>query len=144
MKDFVDDSKAFCPSGLTCSSVISLRLLHSEGDPDSILSSPVDCQSPVDLLTCLHACHSRSHLGIFCKSFNVLFFVSSCKGLDLYLSPCSELQHCLSASMIWNPRVSSSAVSFPLLPSAQLQICTQIWISSYSLSSLRMNLPRLC
>ena len=82
MKDFVDDSKAFCLSSLTCSSVISLRLLHSEGDPDSILSSPVDCQSPVDLLTC--------HLGFFCKSFGVLFFISSCKGLDLYLFPCSE------------------------------------------------------
>ena len=87
MKDVVDDSKSFCLSSLACSPVISLRLPHSKGDPDFVLSSPVDCQSSVDLLACLHASHSKSHLGFFCKSFSVLFFVSSCKGLDLYLFP---------------------------------------------------------
>ena len=95
MENVVDDSKSFCLSSLACSSVISSRHPHSMVDPDFVLSSPVDCQSPVDLLVCLHACHSRSHLGFFCKSFSVLFFVSSCKGLDLYRSPCSEMQHCL-------------------------------------------------
>ena len=96
MKNVVDDSKSSLSlSSLAYSSVISSHLPHLKGDPYFVLSSPVDCQSSVDLLVCLRACHSRSHLGFFCKSFNVLFFVSSCKGLDLYLSPCSELQHCL-------------------------------------------------
>ena len=87
MKNVVDDSKSSLSlSSLAYSSVISLHPPHSKGDSYFVLSSSVDCQSSVDLLACLHACHSRSHLGFSCKSFNVLFFVS-CKGLDLYLSP---------------------------------------------------------